>query len=65
MTYLRKTKNNDSILTNDKDIAKTMNNFFINTTKNVNLKPYKESSLADINEITSNFDNYVSIKKIK
>ena len=40
--------------------------FFINTVKNVNLKPYKESSLADINEITSNLtDNYVSIKKIK
>ena len=38
---------NDSILTDDKDIAKTMNNFFINITKNLNLKPYKDSSSGD------------------
>ena len=56
---------NDSILTDDKDIAKTMNNFFINITKNLNLKPYKDSSLTNINEITPNFDNHLSIKKIK
>ena len=42
-----------------------MNNFLINITKNLNLKPYKESSLTDINGITSNFDNHISIKKIK
>ena len=56
---------NDSILTDDKDIAKTMNNFFINFTKNLNLEPCKESSLTNISGITSNFDNHVSIKKIK
>ena len=56
---------NDLILTDDKDIAKTMNNFFINITKNLNLKPYKDSSLTNINGITSNFDNHVSVKKIK
>ena len=31
----------------------------------MNLKPYKDSSLTNINEITSNFDNHVSVKKIK
>ena len=41
---------NDLILTDDKDIAKTMNNFFINTTKSLNFKPCKDSSLTDINE---------------
>ena len=56
---------NDSILTDDRDIAKTMNNFFINITKNLNLKPYKDSSVTNINGITSNFDNHISIKKIK
>ena len=56
---------NDSILTDDKDIAKTMNNFFINFTKNLNLEPCKESSLTNISGITSNFDNHVSITKIK
>ena len=39
-----------------------MNIFFINITENWNLKPYQDSYLTDINEITSNFDN---LKKIK
>ena len=56
---------NELILTDDKDIVKTMNNFFINITKNSNLKPYKDSSLTNINEITSNFNNYISIKVTK
>ena len=55
----------DSILTDDKDIAKTVNTFLINITKDFNLKPYKDSSITNINGITSNFDNHVSIKKIK
>ena len=42
-----------------------MNNFFINITKNSNLKPYKDSSLTNINEITSNFNNDISIKVTK
>ena len=56
---------NDSVLTDDKNIAKTMNNFFTNITKNLNLKPYKDSSLTNINGTTPNFDNHLSIKKIK
>ena len=56
---------NDSILTDDKDIAKTMKIFFINTTQKLNLKPYKDASLHGINGITSNFDNRIRIKKIK
>ena len=40
---------NNSILTDDKNIAKTMNNFFINITKKLNLKPYEDPSLTDIN----------------
>ena len=56
---------NDSILTDDKKIAKTMNRFFTNIIKNLNLKPHKDLSLTDINGITSNFDNHISIKKVK
>ena len=48
---------NDSILTDDKDIEKTMNDFFINITKTSNLKPHKDSSLTDNNKITSNLRN--------
>ena len=62
MTHLLE---NDSILTDDKDIAKTMKIFFINTTQKLNLKPYKDASLHSINGITSNFDNRIRIKKIK
>ena len=56
---------NDTKLTDDKDTAKTMIFFFINITKNVNLKPYKDSSLTNIEGIASNFENQISIKKIK
>ena len=42
-----------------------MNNFLINITKNLNLKPYKDWSWTNINGITSNFDNHIIIKKIK
>ena len=62
MTHLLE---NDSILTDVKDIAKTMKIFFINTTQKLNLKPYKDASLHGINGITSNFDNRIRIKKIK
>ena len=62
MTHLLE---NDSILTDVKDIAKTMKIFFINTTQKLNLKPYKDASLTGINGITSNFDNRIRIKKIK
>ena len=56
---------NDTKLTDDKDTAKAMIFFFINITKNVNLKPYKDSSLTNIEGIASNFENQISIKKIK
>ena len=42
-----------------------MNNFSVNITSDLNLKPDKDSSLTNINGITSNFDNHMSIKKIK
>ena len=42
-----------------------MNKFFINTTRKLNLKPFKSSSDTDINQITSVFKNHVSITKIQ
>ena len=56
---------NDSLLTDDKDIAETMHTFFVNITEYLNLKLHKESFLTDINGITSNFDNHISVKKIR
>ena len=37
----------------------------IDITKDLNSKPYKDSSLNNINGITWNFDNHISIKRIK
>ena len=54
---------NDSILTDYKDIVKTMSNFFINITKNMSLKPYKDSSLTNINGIISKKDQRVFPKR--
>ena len=56
---------NDSVLTYEKEIANTMNNYFINITKHLNLKPHTASNTRDIEQITSAFNNHVSIKKIR
>ena len=56
---------NDAVITNDKVISRTINKFFINTYKKLNLKPFKNSSDTDINQITSVFENHVSIEKIQ
>ena len=43
----------------------TMNNYCINITKTLNLKPCKCSNTMNKNEIILTFDNHISIKKIK
>ena len=42
-----------------------MNNYFINITKNLDLKPSTASNTSDIDEITKHFDDHISICKIK
>ena len=49
----------------NKKVCNTINNYFINITKTLNLKPYKCSNNDNINEIISAFNNHISIKKIK
>ena len=56
---------NESVLTREKEIANTVNNYFINITKHLNLKPHTASNTMDIGQITSAFNNHVSIKKIR
>ena len=53
------------IKTNQKEIATKMNNFFINITKKLGLKSSKKCTTEDLNSIVSEFDDHVSIKKIK
>ena len=54
-----------SILNDNKKTCNTMNNYCINITKTLNLKPYKCSNTMNKNEIILTFDNHISIKKIK
>ena len=42
-----------------------MNNYFINITRRLNLKPYTASNTIDIEQIISAFNNHVNIKKIR
>ena len=56
---------NNSIKTNEKEIATIMNDYFINITKNLDLKSSKKCTAKDLNSIVSEFDDHISIKKIK
>ena len=56
---------NNLIKTNEKEIATIMNSFFINITKNLDLKSFKKCTTKDLNSIVSEFDDHISIKKIK
>ena len=42
-----------------------MNNYFINITRNLDLKPLTISSTSDIDKITKPFGDHVSVCKIK
>ena len=42
-----------------------MNIYFINITKNLDLKPSTASNTSDIDEITKHFDVHISVCKIK
>ena len=54
---------NESALTNE--IASTMNSYFINITKHLNLNPHTTSDTMNIEQITSVFNNHARIKKIR
>ena len=47
---------NNSIKTNEKEIAIIMNDYFINFTKNLDLKTSKKCTAKDLNSIVSEFD---------
>ena len=42
-----------------------MNNYFINITKKLHLKPSTVPNTSDIDEITKHFDDHISVCKIK
>ena len=42
-----------------------MNNYFINITKNLDLKPSTVSNTSHIDKLTIHFDDHISVCKIK
>ena len=42
-----------------------MNNYFINITKNLDLKPSTVPNASDLDEITKYFDDHISICELK
>ena len=49
----------------DKEIAETMNKYFVNITKTLGLKRSKKYNTNDIDILTSQFKDHASIKKIE
>ena len=54
----------DSIVTDEKKVS-LMNNYFINITKNLDLKPSAVRFTSDTDKITKYFDDHISVCKIK
>ena len=55
----------DSIVADGKKITTLMNNYFINITENLGLKPSTVPITSDTDEITKHFDDHISVCKIK
>ena len=56
-------KEKDNLVSDEKELATIMNNFFINTTKDLELK--KDSKLNNLEDILKAFESHSSIEKIK
>ena len=54
----------DSIVTDEKK-ASLMNNYFVNITKNLDLKTLALRNTSDIDKITKYFDDHISVCRIK
>ena len=55
----------NSVITDGQKIAILMNNYFINKTKNLDLKPSTVPNTSDLDETMKHFDDHISIYKIK
>ena len=53
-----------SIVTDEKKVS-LMNNYFINITKNLDLRPSAVRNTSDTDKITKYFDDHISVCKIK
>ena len=56
---------NNIVIADEKRVAELMNKYFINITKNLNLKAPIINTTDDIQFLTKNYDNRISIREIK
>ena len=56
---------NNIVIADEKIVAELMNKYFINITKNLNLKASIINTTDDIRSLTKNYENHISIRKIK
>ena len=56
---------NNTVIANERRVAELMNKYFINIIKNLNLKAPIINTIDDILPLTKNYDNHISIRKIK
>ena len=56
---------NNIVIADEKRVAELMNKYFINITKNLNLKAPIINTTDDIQSLTNNYKNNISIRKNK
>ena len=56
---------NNIVIADEERVAELMNKYFVNITKNLNLKAPIINTTDDIQSLTKNYDNHISIRKIK
>ena len=65
MSYKIMLVEKERIVHNGKEVAEAMNKYLINITKTLRLKVSKTYDTADVDFLTSQFDDHASIKKTK
>ena len=58
-------KEKDNLVSDEKELATIMNNFFINITKDLELKKDNKGKLNNLEDILKAFESHLSIEKIK
>ena len=53
------------VIADEKRVAELMNKYFINITKNLNLKAPISNTTDDIQSLTKKDENHISVRKIK
>ena len=56
---------NNIVIADEKRVAELMNKYFVNITKNLNLKALIINTTEDVQSLTKYYNNHISIRKLK